>query len=111
MSSPPLPGSQALGTFPHLTTLLLPTACLPGHSSLLHLQVASLPFCLLPMPLPSQFPSPEALPLLFADLSSAIIGGLVQGTSFPPLPATSEAFTVAPAALPSFPGEGLPELG
>lgn len=37
--------------------------CLPARSSFLHLEVGSLPSCLLPMPWLSQFPSPEGSPL------------------------------------------------
>ena len=110
MSPPPLPGSQALGTFPYLTTLLLPTACRPTAPSCTCRWGPCTSACF-PYLCPPSSPVQKALPLLFADLSSAIIGGLVQGTTFTPLPATPEAFSVDPAALSSLPGEGLPELG
>lgn len=58
-SSPPLlSGPGHLPSFDHSAV----PHCLPAHSSFLHLQVGSLPSCLLPMPWLSQFSS-EGSPL------------------------------------------------
>lgn len=80
-SPPPLPCSQALGTFPHLTTLLFPTACRPIAHSCTCRWGPCLPACVPCLGSPSS--AQKALPLLFADKSFVMIGGLVQGTTFP----------------------------
>lgn len=96
-SSPPLLSGP--GHLPHWSTLLFPTACRPIAHSCTCRWGPCLSACFPCLGSPSS-PAQKALPLLFADKSFVMIGGLVQGTTFS-TPSHPRGLLSEPCALTS----------